>query len=177
MIVSDRQTAGGAADLFAASPQLAVFLRCAMDIRNVDVAAASAAGVLVTHASAGFGTAVAEWVLGAMIDLSRGISDSVLAYRAGARTGHRRWAANCAAPRWASSATGRSAGAWARWRQALRHARGWSATRMLRSRRRARIEHARHSTRCWRRPTIVVCLAPALPETENLMNAAALRAR
>ena len=54
-----------------------------MDIRNVDVAAASAAGVLVTHASAGFATAVAEWVLGAMIDLSRGISDSVLAYRAG----------------------------------------------------------------------------------------------
>ena len=54
-----------------------------MDIRNVDVAAAGAAGVLVTHASAGFTTAVAEWVLGAMLDLSRGISDSVLAYRAG----------------------------------------------------------------------------------------------
>ena len=47
------------------------------------LAAASAAGVLVTHASAGFTTAVAEWVLGAMVDLSRGISDSVLAYRAG----------------------------------------------------------------------------------------------
>jgi len=63
VIVGDRQTAG-AADLFAASPQLAVFMRCAMDIRSVDVAAASAAGVLVTHASAGFGTSVAEWVLG-----------------------------------------------------------------------------------------------------------------
>jgi D-3-phosphoglycerate dehydrogenase / 2-oxoglutarate reductase len=82
VIVSDRQTPGSAA-LFSRSPQLAVFLRCAMDIRNVDVAAASAAGVLVTHASAGFSTAVAEWVLGVMIDLSRGISDSVLAYRAG----------------------------------------------------------------------------------------------
>jgi D-3-phosphoglycerate dehydrogenase / 2-oxoglutarate reductase len=82
VIVSDRQTPGSA-DLFARSPALAVFQRCAMDIRNVDVAAAGAAGVLVTHASAGFTTAVAEWVLGAMLDLSRGISDSVLAYRAG----------------------------------------------------------------------------------------------
>jgi len=82
VIVSDRHTPGSA-ELFAASPQLAVFLRCAMDIRNIDVEAASSAGVLVTHASAGFATAVAEWVLGVMIDLSRGISDSVLAYRAG----------------------------------------------------------------------------------------------
>ena len=48
--------------------------RCAMDIRNIDVAAASAAGVLVTHASAGFGNSVAEWVLGVMIDLARHIS-------------------------------------------------------------------------------------------------------
>ena len=75
-VVSDRQTAAPAA-LFAASPDLAVFLRCAMDIRNVDVAAASAAGVLVTRASAGFGTSVAEWVLGVMVDLGRGISRSV----------------------------------------------------------------------------------------------------
>lgn len=82
VIVSDRQTAG-AGDLFAASPQLAVFMRCAMDIRNIDVAAASAAGVLVTHASAGFGTSVAEWAIGVMIDLSRDISRSVLAYRDG----------------------------------------------------------------------------------------------
>ena len=82
VIVSDRQTAAPA-ELFAASPGLAVFMRCAMDIRNVDVAAASAAGVLVTRASAGFGTSVAEWVLGVMIDLSRDISRSVLAYRDG----------------------------------------------------------------------------------------------
>jgi len=81
-IVSDRQSPGSAA-LFAALPDLAVFMRCAMDIRNVDVEAASAAGVLVTHASAGFTTAVAEWVFGALIDLNRGISNSVLAYRSG----------------------------------------------------------------------------------------------
>jgi D-3-phosphoglycerate dehydrogenase len=39
--------------------------------------------VPVTHASAGFGTSVAEWVVGVMIDLSRDISRSVLAYRDG----------------------------------------------------------------------------------------------
>ncbi|MFN0182220.1 MAG: NAD(P)-dependent oxidoreductase [Aquabacterium sp.] len=81
-MVIDRQTAAPAA-LFASSPELAVVLRCAMDIRNIDVAAASAAGVLVTRASAGFGTAVAEWVLGVMVDLSRGISRSVRAYHRG----------------------------------------------------------------------------------------------
>jgi D-3-phosphoglycerate dehydrogenase / 2-oxoglutarate reductase len=82
VVVSDRRIVAGAA-LFAACPRLLVFQRCAMDIRTIDVAAASAAGVLVTRASAGFGNAVAEWVLGAMIDLARGISGSVHAYRSG----------------------------------------------------------------------------------------------
>jgi D-3-phosphoglycerate dehydrogenase len=82
VIVSDRQTAAPAA-LFAASPGLAVFMRCAVDIRNVDVEAASAHGVLVTRASAGFGTAVAEWIVGVMIDLARHISASVVDHRAG----------------------------------------------------------------------------------------------
>lgn len=82
VIVSDRNTPAPAA-LFAASPQLAVFMRCAMDIRNIDVTAAGEHGVLVTHASAGFINSVAEWVVGAMIDLARGISASVSAYRAG----------------------------------------------------------------------------------------------
>ncbi len=82
VIVSDRRIAAGP-ELFAALPRLAVFMRCAMDIRNIDVAAASAAGVLVTRASAGFGNAVAEWVLGAMVDGARGISRSVHAYRSG----------------------------------------------------------------------------------------------
>jgi D-3-phosphoglycerate dehydrogenase len=80
VVVSDRRIRAHAA-LFAACPELLVFQRCAMDIRNIDVAAASAAGVLVTRASAGFGNSVAEWVLGAMLDLSRHISASVLAYR------------------------------------------------------------------------------------------------
>ena len=82
VIISYRQSAAPA-ELFRALPDLAVFQRCAVAVRNVDLAAASAAGVLVTHASAGFGNAVAEWVLGAMIDLARHVSDSVSAYRSG----------------------------------------------------------------------------------------------
>lgn len=83
VIISDRQAAAPAA-LFESLPDLAVFQRCAVDVRNVDVAAAGAAGVLVTHASAGFGNAVAEWILGAMIALGRHLADSVHAHRSGA---------------------------------------------------------------------------------------------
>jgi D-3-phosphoglycerate dehydrogenase len=62
---------------------LKAFLRCAIDIRNIDVAAASKAGVLVTQASAGFVTSVSELVLGFLVDLSRGITRSAIEYRAG----------------------------------------------------------------------------------------------
>ncbi len=73
----------GDPELFAGLPGLVAFCRCAIDIRNVDVAAASAHGVLVTQASAGFIPATAEWVLGAMIDLGRRISISTGDYHAG----------------------------------------------------------------------------------------------
>jgi D-3-phosphoglycerate dehydrogenase len=53
VIVADRNSPG-AAVVFEKSPDLVAFVRCAVDIRNVDVAAASAQGVLVTRASAGF---------------------------------------------------------------------------------------------------------------------------
>ena len=82
ILVSDRRAEAGA-DLLARLPQLVAWCRCAVDIRNIDVAAASANGILVTQASAGFMTAVAEWVVGVMIDLSRHISAAVLQYRAG----------------------------------------------------------------------------------------------
>lgn len=82
IIVSDRQTPGEAT-LFAQSPDLAAFLRCAVDIRNVDVAAASRHGVLVTHATAGFVASVAEMALGFMIALARHIPEAVIDYRAG----------------------------------------------------------------------------------------------
>jgi D-3-phosphoglycerate dehydrogenase len=82
LIVSYRQSPGPA-ELFERLPQLKAFLRCAIDIRNVDVAAASKAGVLVTQASAGFITAVSEMVIAFMVDLARGITRSAMDYRAG----------------------------------------------------------------------------------------------
>ncbi len=82
LVVTYRQSPGPAA-VFERLPGLAAFVRCAVDIRNIDVAAASRAGVLVTQASAGFVPAVAEMVLGFMVDLARGITLSAAAYRAG----------------------------------------------------------------------------------------------
>jgi D-3-phosphoglycerate dehydrogenase len=81
-IVSYRQSPAPA-ELFERLPRLIAFLRCAIDIRNIDVAAASKAGVLVTQASAGFITSVSEMVLGFLVDLSRGITRSAIEYRAG----------------------------------------------------------------------------------------------
>ena len=81
-IISYRQTVGDEA-LFAALPQLKAFVRCAIDIRNIDVASASRHGVLVTQASAGFIASVSEWIVGAMIDLGRHISASTALYHAG----------------------------------------------------------------------------------------------
>ena len=72
-LIAYRQTLGPAT-LFAALPELRAFVRCAVDIRTVDVAAASAHGVLVTRASAGFAPAVSEWIIAAMVDLARGMS-------------------------------------------------------------------------------------------------------
>lgn len=82
LVVSYRQSPAPAV-LFERLPRLVAFVRCAIDIRNIDVAAASRAGVLVTQASAGFVTAVTELVVGFMVDLARGITRSSIAYRAG----------------------------------------------------------------------------------------------
>lgn len=82
IIVTHRHVPGDQ-QLFASLPSLVAFCRCAVDIRNVDVAAASSHGVLVTHASAGFIPATAEWVLGAMIALGRGIAACSAEYHAG----------------------------------------------------------------------------------------------
>jgi D-3-phosphoglycerate dehydrogenase len=57
--------------------------RVAVDIRNIDVEAASAAGVLVTQASRSWVPAVSELVIGLMIDAARGISRADAAYKAG----------------------------------------------------------------------------------------------
>ncbi len=82
-IIVSYRTAAAPREVFEQLPGLVAFSRCAIDIRNIDVEAASRAGVLVTQASAGFITSVSEWVIGAMIDLSRSISDSTHAWRSG----------------------------------------------------------------------------------------------
>ena len=82
IIVADRLTEGPAR-IFAELPKLRAFVRCAVDIRNIDVAAASAAGVLVTRAGPGFVQSVTELALGFMVDLSRGVSRATAEYHAG----------------------------------------------------------------------------------------------
>jgi D-3-phosphoglycerate dehydrogenase len=81
-IVADRATPG-TAETFAAAPDLVAFLRVAVDISTIDVAAASASGVLVTRATPGFVDSVAELALGFMVDLARGVSGHAQAYRRG----------------------------------------------------------------------------------------------
>jgi D-3-phosphoglycerate dehydrogenase / 2-oxoglutarate reductase len=82
IIVADRLTEGRG-EIFPYLPKLRAFVRCAVDIRNIDVEAASAAGVLVTRAGPGFVQSVAELALGFLVDLSRGISRATADYHAG----------------------------------------------------------------------------------------------
>jgi len=84
IVVADRVTEGRA-EIFPQLGKLRAFVRCAVDIRNIDVTAASAAGVLVTRASPGFVPAVTELALGFMVDLSRGVSRATADYHAGRR--------------------------------------------------------------------------------------------
>jgi D-3-phosphoglycerate dehydrogenase len=82
IIVTDRLTQGPG-EIFPRLANLRAFVRCAVDIRNIDVAAASAVGVLVTRASPGFVQSVAELALSFMVDLSRGVSRATADYHAG----------------------------------------------------------------------------------------------
>jgi D-3-phosphoglycerate dehydrogenase len=82
IVVSDRQTPGPA-EFFSAPPDCCAFLRVAVDIRNIDVEAASRAGVLVTRATPGFIPSVSEMAIGMMVDLARGVTDAVISYRRG----------------------------------------------------------------------------------------------
>lgn len=83
VIVCDRATPG-LASVFERLPRLVACVRCAVDIRTIDVGAASRAGVLVTRASPGFVPAVAELVFGMMVDLARGVTRATIDYRGGA---------------------------------------------------------------------------------------------
>jgi D-3-phosphoglycerate dehydrogenase len=79
IVVSSRLAAAPAA-VFDALPDLVAYCRVAVDIRNIDVDAASRNGVLVTRATPGFDASVSEWIVGVMVDASRHISRAAAAY-------------------------------------------------------------------------------------------------
>ncbi len=83
IVISDRQTPGPVEFFAAAPPELVAFLRVAVDIRNIDVPAASAKGILVTHATPGFVASVSEMAIGFMIDCGRHITEAASIYHAG----------------------------------------------------------------------------------------------
>ena len=82
IIVADRMTTVPA-KIFNSLPHLKAVLRCAVDVRNIDIKAASQNGILVTHAKPGFVESVAELTIGFMVDLARGVSKFSNAYRTG----------------------------------------------------------------------------------------------
>jgi len=168
LIVSDRLTTAPA-EVFAGLPRLKAFLRCAVDIRNVDVPAASAAGVLVTHAKPGFVQSVAEMAVGYRVALSRDIVPAASAYHAGR-------APEIRMGRQLSGSTVGiiGYGAIGRYLAGLAHALGM---RVLVADPYATVEDDRFRQLPFEallaESDYVVCLAVATEATENLMNAAA----
>ena len=82
IVISHRATPGETA-LFDQSPRLIAFLRTALDVRNVDIEAASRSGILVANAGVTFIDATAELAVGLMLDVARDITASTVEYRAG----------------------------------------------------------------------------------------------
>lgn len=171
IIISDRQTRVEQG-VFDNLPDLIAVLRCAMDISNIDVAAAERNGVLVTRASAGFIDSVAELAIGYMVDLARGISDAVLAYRA-----HQTPVIRQGLQLSGSSVGIIGYGAIGQRVAALARALGMIvlAADPGKSITEPGIEQVELPT-LLERAQFVICLAPASPATENMMDARAFAA-
>ena len=144
-------------------------MRSAVDIRNIDVAAASAAGVLVTHAEPGFVKSVVELALGFLVDLSRGISRAAADYHAGEKPEIR-------VGRQLSRQHGRHHRLWPHFPRSRAAARDLGMT-VLVSDPYAQIDDRRFiklpMDDLLARADYVICLAIANEETENLLDAAA----
>jgi D-3-phosphoglycerate dehydrogenase len=82
IVVADRNTPLPA-EVFARLADTVAVSRVAVDIRNIDVEAASRAGILVTQASRTWVPAVAEMVIGHMIAIGRDITRTDAAYKRG----------------------------------------------------------------------------------------------
>jgi D-3-phosphoglycerate dehydrogenase len=82
VIISEWATGADAA-LVGAVPELVAFVRCGVEHRNVDVAAATAAGVLVVNTPGRYVSPVVELTVAYMVCLARGLVDHAVALRAG----------------------------------------------------------------------------------------------
>lgn len=82
VVISDR-LAAGPREVMERLTDVKMFTRCAVDMRNIDVAAASDAGILVCNCSSGYNDAVAEHALALMLDLARNITCDAERYHAG----------------------------------------------------------------------------------------------
>lgn len=82
VVIAHRSTPGEST-LFSGCERLLAFLRTAVDISTVDVGAASRNGVLVAHADKSFVPSTAEIALALMLDLARNVSESTVDYRRG----------------------------------------------------------------------------------------------
>jgi D-3-phosphoglycerate dehydrogenase len=170
IMVTDRQTPVPA-DFFAAVTGLQAVCRVAVDIRNIDVEAATRHGVLVTRATAGFIDSVCELAIGYMIDLGRGIGDSVVRYRAGQPT-------PAGTGRQLRGATLGIIGYGAIGRRLAEIALALGMTVLVADPYQpiAPPLHKRELTALLGEADFVICLAIANEATENLMNEAAFRA-
>jgi len=88
VVIVHRSTPGEPA-LFDQSPDLLAMFRCAIDVSTIDIAAASARGVLVANADKSFIASTAELALGLALDVARNVSASTVDYRAGVEPGQR----------------------------------------------------------------------------------------
>lgn len=168
LIIADRATPVPG-EVFAGLPRLKVVLRSAIDIRNIDLAAASKAGVLVTHAEAGFVPSVVELTIGLLVDLSRGVSRAAAAYHQGQKPEIR-------VGRQLSGSTAGIVG-YGRISRALAPLLATLGMKVLVSDPYAQVDDRRFEKRdlpaLMSEADYVICLAIANEETENLMDAAA----
>jgi D-3-phosphoglycerate dehydrogenase / 2-oxoglutarate reductase len=168
LIIADRSTPVPA-EVFAGLPKLKAVMRSAIDIRNIDVAAASQAGVLVTHAEAGFVPSVVELTVGLLVDLSRGITRAATQYHRGEKPEIR-------VGRQLSGSTAGIIG-YGRISRALAPVLAALGMRVLVSDPYAQVDDQRFEKRdlpaLMAESDYVICLAIANEETENLMDRAA----
>ncbi|PWS38912.1 hydroxyacid dehydrogenase [Falsiroseomonas bella] len=170
-IVADRATPG-TKETFDNAPDLVAFLRVAVDVSTIDIAAASSQGVLVTQATPGFGASVSELAIGMMVDLARNVSEYTVAYQAG----------RLPEPRMGRQLEGRTLGLVGYGLIARRIATVALAMRMsvIAHDPFAPIEDAGVESvpldRVWAESDVVMPLAVSIPATRHIVNAASLAA-